>query len=228
MFLERSKKSAKGTTKAAQKHLHHDAFKKTLLTREMVRVENVRINSKDHVIHTITVNKLGLSGYDDKRYINADNVTTLPFGHYSLREMMFCNMMFEESPEWGLEESGPNEDMCFSPIADPIPAEDIPSTSNYNLEGWRTPDMGMCQREYSDSELSADLVDFNESTDVSDEEVEENPFIIFEAAEVSEDDLGGSREEEIDRGNRGKRRIERSQGGKTKSKRRAVIESDSD
>lgn len=42
------------------------------------------IRAKDHVVYTITQNKIALSGADDKRHILPDGINTLPHGHYSL------------------------------------------------------------------------------------------------------------------------------------------------
>ena len=74
------KMSAKGTKKFAQSKVHHELFKKTLETGELVRLENVKIASTKHQLETVCVNKIALSAYDDKRYINADRKTTLHFG----------------------------------------------------------------------------------------------------------------------------------------------------
>ena len=80
------KMSAKGTKKFAQSKLHHDMFKKTLATGDLVRLENFKIASEKHQLPTVCVNKIALSAYDDNRYINEDRTTALPFGHFSLRD----------------------------------------------------------------------------------------------------------------------------------------------
>ena len=43
------------------------------------------IRSHKHDIFTETVNKIALSANDDKRVIQADKISTLAYGHYSLR-----------------------------------------------------------------------------------------------------------------------------------------------
>ena len=47
------------------------------------------IRSEKHKVFTITQNKTTLSAYDDKRYILGDGISTLPYGHYSLRKQTF-------------------------------------------------------------------------------------------------------------------------------------------
>ena len=42
------------------------------------------IRSKSHIVNTYEVNKIGLSCYDDKRYILDDGISTLAYGHYKI------------------------------------------------------------------------------------------------------------------------------------------------
>lgn len=42
------------------------------------------IQSRKHQVYSKTVNKLVLSGSDDKRYILNDSINTLEYGHYKL------------------------------------------------------------------------------------------------------------------------------------------------
>ena len=74
----------------------------------MVRFLNTRIVSSNHRLHTIVVNKKSLSGYDDKRFILRDQVSTLPYGHNTLREDVFYKAVLEE-PDWGLLDASQNE-----------------------------------------------------------------------------------------------------------------------
>ena len=78
-----------------------ELYQQTLLGGEVVRLPNTRIASSDHRLHTIVVNKKSLSGYDDKRFILSDQVSTLLYWHNSLREDMFYKTLLEE-PDWGL------------------------------------------------------------------------------------------------------------------------------
>ena len=79
----------------------HELYKQTLLGGGVVRLLNTLIASSNHRLHTIVVNKNSLSGYDDKRFILSDQVSTLPYGHNSLREGVFEKAILDE-PEWGL------------------------------------------------------------------------------------------------------------------------------
>ena len=86
----------------------HELYKQTLLDGEVLRLLNTRIASSNHRLHTIVVNKKSLSGYDDKRFILSDQVSTLPYGHNSLREDMFYETILDE-PEWGSLDASQNE-----------------------------------------------------------------------------------------------------------------------
>ena len=124
------KMSAKGTKKFAQSKLPHELFKKTLETGELVRLENVKIASTKHQLETVCVNKIDLSAYDDKRYINADRKTTLPFGHFSLRDEYISKKICDE-PDRGIES---DEDIYVK----------LPEGGE--ASGWGSPDPGFNQR----------------------------------------------------------------------------------
>ena len=66
-------------------------------------VELGLVVTKLHRLHTIVVNKKSLSGYDDKRFIMNDQVSTLPYGHQSLRDDMFFRTIVND-PDWGSED----------------------------------------------------------------------------------------------------------------------------
>ena len=85
-----------------------ELYKQTLLGCEFVRLLNTRIASSNHRLHTIVVNKKSLSGYDDKRFILSDQVSTLPYGHNSLREDMFYKAILDE-PDWVSLDASQNE-----------------------------------------------------------------------------------------------------------------------
>ena len=42
------------------------------------------IRSNNHKVYSVNQTKLGLSAFDDKRYILSNGKNTLPYGHYSI------------------------------------------------------------------------------------------------------------------------------------------------
>ena len=99
-----SRKSAKGVTKHAQNDVTHDKFKDVLLKRNVVRTANTRIASANHSLHTLVVNKLSLSAFDDKRFLFANGIESLPYGHHHILETVFhCKILNE--PDWGDQDS---------------------------------------------------------------------------------------------------------------------------
>ena len=107
-FSGPAKQLAKGVTKDARRNMTHELYKRTLLGGEVVRLLNTRIASSNHRLHTIVVNKKSLSGYDDKRFILSDQVSTLPYGHSAIREDMFFRAIVNE-PDWGLDDFSESE-----------------------------------------------------------------------------------------------------------------------
>lgn len=69
-------KKAKGITKCVVKnHITFDDYKNCLYDNSKIR-KNIRLfQSKKHIVKT----------FDDKRIICENNIDTLPYGHYSLR-----------------------------------------------------------------------------------------------------------------------------------------------
>ena len=176
----------------AQQFLTHNLYKESLFSGSVVRVLNTKITSKQHVLQTETTNKVALSSFDNKRYIMEDGVTTLPFGHCSIREEMFNNIIAEEK-QWGeneLFDGGENSD-TFIECMEGVELEgnrelDLPGPSTVY---YTPPDPGLIPRDYSESELN-DCVDFDRLSHCSEksEEGGRNPFILFEADEVSDND----------------------------------------
>ena len=97
------------------------------------------------------MNKIALSAYEDKRYINADRKTTLPFGHFSLRDEYISKKICDE-PDWGIESE---EDINVFNL-----------TEGGEASGWGTPDPGFNQRTYSKEELE-DVVDLTNLSEMS-------------------------------------------------------------
>ena len=130
---------------------------------------------------TVVTNKKSLSGYDDKRYICQDKLTTLPFGHKQLLDEMFarqitCNL------EWGSSDESDNEVLAESSMElSPPPTQYTPQTEL--PEFWSPPDPGLNQRSYSDDELEEDLIDFELRSEQDDFDHDRCLFIDDEAEE---------------------------------------------
>ena len=162
-------KMAKRTKKFAQAKLNHEMFKETLETSNVVRLENIKISTLKHQLQTVCLNKIALCAYDDKRYINTDKKTTLPFGHFSLRDEYVSKKLCAET-DWEDE------------LNEPYNVFELPEGGD--ASGWETPDPGFHQPSYSNEELNdvIDLSNLSEQSDESDQEIN-NPFILNEAVE---------------------------------------------
>ena len=81
-----SKKTAKGVKRGfVKKHVKHAMYKKTLIERKCTYANFVNFRSKAHKIETVNFHRTCLSAYDDKRFVLDDGITTLAYGHYSMR-----------------------------------------------------------------------------------------------------------------------------------------------
>ena len=79
------KRTAKGVSKTVIKtKLRHDLYKQCLFQKE-AQMESMNLFRTDrHDIFTIQLTKTTLSPYDDKRYILADGIHTLAYGHWRI------------------------------------------------------------------------------------------------------------------------------------------------
>ena len=78
----KEKKTAKGTKKSEIKKLRHQNYKDVLLENKIHMTNMNQICSYNHHLFSISVNKIGLSPYDDKRYVLNNGSNTLAHGHY--------------------------------------------------------------------------------------------------------------------------------------------------
>ena len=76
------KNTAKGIQKAMKKRLTFDDYEQTVQCKSVKNVAVNSIRSDRHRIYTYHIDKIGLSGFDDKRYILEDGITTLAHGHH--------------------------------------------------------------------------------------------------------------------------------------------------
>ena len=81
-----SKRTAKGVKRGfVEKRVRHEMYLHTLQTRKCTRANFVNFRSQCHTIQTVNFSRICLSAYDDKRYVCADGVSTLAYGHHKLR-----------------------------------------------------------------------------------------------------------------------------------------------
>jgi len=66
-------------------HVKHDIFLKTLLDRKCTYAQFINIRSRSHKIESVAFHRVCLSAYDDKRHVIDDGVSSLAYGHISLR-----------------------------------------------------------------------------------------------------------------------------------------------
>ena len=75
------KNTAKGVQKAMKNRLTFDEYESCLINMNTKIVQMNSIRSDHHKLFTYNINKIGLSAFDDKRYILDDGITTLAHGH---------------------------------------------------------------------------------------------------------------------------------------------------
>jgi hypothetical protein len=86
----KEKKKAKGINNSVvQKTVNFDQYKNSLFGAEKKDIQQMcsmkSIRSINHNVYTIEVNKIGLSSFDNKRYVLDDKVSTLAYGHYEIK-----------------------------------------------------------------------------------------------------------------------------------------------
>ena len=76
-------KKAKGIKHyVVEKNMTHNHYREVLETASLMRHNMNMFRNREHVIYTITQNKISLSAYDDKRYLLDDGITSLSYGHH--------------------------------------------------------------------------------------------------------------------------------------------------
>lgn len=66
----------------AKKELVHEKYRHCLLGQKDEYVQQTMLRSYKHQISTITQQRVGLTAYDDKRYMFKDGINTQAHGHY--------------------------------------------------------------------------------------------------------------------------------------------------
>ena len=131
---------------------------------------------------TVVTNKKSLSGYDDKRFICQDKLTTLPFGHMQLLDEKFARQI-TCNPEWGSSDERVNNEVLAESSMEQSPPPTQYTPQKQLQEFWSPPDPGGSQRSYSDDELEDDLIDFELLSEQDDFDHDRCFFIDDEAEE---------------------------------------------
>ena len=84
----KEEKTSKGNVKSVdKKDLKHEMYDMTLQTSSKMYSKMNIIRSIKHNVYTMTVNKISLSAYDDKRYLLDDGITSYAYGHYKVKNI---------------------------------------------------------------------------------------------------------------------------------------------
>lgn len=88
-ILANDKMTAKGTKTSVKKaHLRHNHYVDCLKSLSTFDVQQNLLRSRNHIISSISAKKIGLSAFDNKRWILDDGITTLAHGHW--RTQGYC------------------------------------------------------------------------------------------------------------------------------------------
>ena len=64
--------------------IQHKHYKNVLKANNLYYTKMRRFESKLHKVHTVELNKLVYTPFDDKRYLLDNGSDSLPFGHYQI------------------------------------------------------------------------------------------------------------------------------------------------
>ena len=78
------KKTAKGVKRCEIKRLRHANYRDCLLNNQLIMCNMNQFRSFNHQVYTTSLNKIGLSPYDDKRYVLDNGCDTLAHGHFKI------------------------------------------------------------------------------------------------------------------------------------------------
>ena len=76
--------TAKGIPKKAQENIRHEEYREVLTQQSTTSITASSIRTVHHQIFTVDISKLGLSPYDDKKYIEDNGISTLSYGHWRI------------------------------------------------------------------------------------------------------------------------------------------------
>ena len=72
-------------TSVINKDLTTQLYKTALFEKQIIKVKQNGFRSYKHQLYTETIEKIALSGNDDKCYINENNITTYNLCHHKIR-----------------------------------------------------------------------------------------------------------------------------------------------
>ncbi|GFU51742.1 uncharacterized protein NPIL_94521 [Nephila pilipes] len=81
---DESKKSTKGVKKEQVKRFTADLYKSVLNDKLFLRHQQQNITTKHHSIETVKQNKLSLTPFYDKNFIQDDGISCIPYGNFYL------------------------------------------------------------------------------------------------------------------------------------------------
>ena len=80
--MEKNTKKVKGVKKnVVKKHIRHEQYKEALFEKQTFRHGMDVLRSERHRIYGQHLNKVSLSPFDSKRWIEKNGVDTLAYGH---------------------------------------------------------------------------------------------------------------------------------------------------
>jgi hypothetical protein len=85
---ERAKMTAKGIKRCfVSKRVRHNMYVKTLRTRKSTFASFRNFRSRCHKLETVNFEKVCLTAYDDKRFVEPCGISTLAYGHSRIKEI---------------------------------------------------------------------------------------------------------------------------------------------
>ena len=81
-------KTAKGIKKCViKKNISHNNYKETLFNNQQMYHTTKTIRSQNHQLGSYEINKVSLSCFDDKRYIQNDGISSYSYGHHNIKHI---------------------------------------------------------------------------------------------------------------------------------------------
>ena len=83
---EKGGRTAKGIKKNVIKNnIKHEDYKSTLINNEQMHHKMKTIRIQRHQLGSYEINKVSLSCFDDKRYIDDNGTNSYAYGHYKIK-----------------------------------------------------------------------------------------------------------------------------------------------